>query len=137
MEQKFTHTTHTERKGEPDTSDMAGYRAEDEYDYLFKLVLIGDSGVGKSNLLSRFTRNEFNLESKSTIGVEFATRSLNVDSKVIKAQIWDTAGQERLPNLQPLLLFYWGFIKTESFYALGVYFRAISSFMCIDVDMPW
>jgi small GTP-binding protein len=47
---------------------------DDEYDYLFKVVLIGDSGVGKSNLLSRFTRNEFNLESKSTIGVEFATR---------------------------------------------------------------
>ncbi|KAK8958334.1 Ras-related protein RABA1d [Platanthera guangdongensis] len=74
---------------------MAGYRADDDYDYLFKLVLIGDSGVGKSNLLSRFTRNEFNLESKSTIGVEFATKSLNVEGKVIKAQIWDTAGQER------------------------------------------
>lgn len=74
---------------------MSGYRAEDDYDYLFKVVLIGDSGVGKSNLLSRFTRNEFSLESKSTIGVEFATRSLNVDGKVIKAQIWDTAGQER------------------------------------------
>ncbi|PIO14322.1 hypothetical protein AB205_0117440, partial [Aquarana catesbeiana] len=58
-------------------------------------VLIGDSGVGKSNLLSRFTRNEFNLESKSTIGVEFATRSIQVDGKTIKAQIWDTAGQER------------------------------------------
>jgi len=75
--------------------------------------LIGDSGVGKSNLLSRFTRNEFNLESKSTIGVEFATRSIQVkvihigeqasldtlstqvDGKTIKAQIWDTAGQER------------------------------------------
>lgn len=42
------------------------------------VVLIGDSGVGKSNLLSRFTRNEFNLESKSTIGVEFATRSIQV-----------------------------------------------------------
>ncbi|KAG0706512.1 GTPase [Suillus ampliporus] len=66
-----------------------------EYDYLFKVVLIGDSGVGKSNLLSRFTRNEFNLESKSTIGVEFATRSINVDAKTVKAQIWDTAGQER------------------------------------------
>jgi len=65
------------------------------YDYLFKVVLIGDSGVGKSNLLSRFTRNEFNLESKSTIGVEFATRSISVDNKTIKAQIWDTAGQER------------------------------------------
>ena len=51
---------------------------DDEYDYLFKVVLIGDSGVGKSNLLSRFTRNEFNLESKSTIGVEFATRSIQV-----------------------------------------------------------
>ncbi|KAL6616071.1 hypothetical protein ACP70R_038341 [Stipagrostis hirtigluma subsp. patula] len=72
-----------------------GYRAEDDYDYLFKLVLIGDSGVGKSNLLSRFTKNEFCLESKSTIGVEFATRSLQVDGRVVKAQIWDTAGQER------------------------------------------
>ncbi|XP_030014075.1 RAB11a, member RAS oncogene family, like [Sphaeramia orbicularis] len=68
---------------------------EDEYDYLFKVVLIGDSGVGKSNLLSRFTRNEFNLESKSTIGVEFATRSIQVEGKTVKAQIWDTAGQER------------------------------------------
>lgn len=74
---------------------MGGYRTEDDYDYLFKVVLIGDSGVGKSNLLSRFTRNEFSLESKSTIGVEFATKSLTVDTKVIKAQIWDTAGQER------------------------------------------
>ena len=50
------------------------------YDYLFKVVLIGDSGVGKSNLLSRFTRNEFCLEMKSTIGVEFATRSIQVRS---------------------------------------------------------
>uniref|UniRef100_A0A8C2X4G5 Ras-related protein Rab-25 n=1 Tax=Cyclopterus lumpus TaxID=8103 RepID=A0A8C2X4G5_CYCLU len=64
--------------------------------FLFPVVLIGDSGVGKSNLLSRFTRNEFNLESKSTIGVEFATRSIQVDGKTIKAQIWDTAGQERI-----------------------------------------
>uniref|UniRef100_A0A8C4RMP8 Ras-related protein Rab-25 n=1 Tax=Erpetoichthys calabaricus TaxID=27687 RepID=A0A8C4RMP8_ERPCA len=47
------------------------------------------------NLLSRFTRNEFNLESKSTIGVEFATRSIRVEGKTVKAQIWDTAGQER------------------------------------------
>ncbi|XP_064985150.1 ras-related protein RABA1g-like isoform X3 [Musa acuminata AAA Group] len=71
------------------------YRSDDDYDYLFKVVLIGDSGVGKSNLLSRFTRNEFSLESKSTIGVEFATRSIRVEEKVVKAQIWDTAGQER------------------------------------------
>jgi len=68
---------------------------DDEYDYLFKVVLIGDSGVGKSNLLSRFTRNEFSWESRSTIGVEFATRSIQVEGKTVKAQIWDTAGQER------------------------------------------
>lgn len=49
-----------------------------EYDYLFKVVLIGDSGVGKSNLLYRFTRNSFYVDSKSTIGVEFATRTLQV-----------------------------------------------------------
>jgi small GTP-binding protein len=54
------------------------YKIDNEYDYLFKVVLIGDSGVGKSNILSRFTRNEFCLESKSTIGVEFATRTLQV-----------------------------------------------------------
>ncbi|KAI0496721.1 hypothetical protein KFK09_023045 [Dendrobium nobile] len=71
------------------------YMSDDDYDYLFKVVLIGDSGVGKSNLLSRFTKNEFSLESKSTIGVEFATRSIRVSEKIVKAQIWDTAGQER------------------------------------------
>lgn len=55
----------------------------------------GDSGVGKSNILTRFTKNEFNLESKTTIGVEFATKTMSAEGKVIKAQIWDTAGQER------------------------------------------
>ena len=56
------------------------HRVDHEYDYLFKIVLIGDSGVGKSNILSRFTRNEFCLESKSTIGVEFATRTLQASN---------------------------------------------------------
>ena len=69
---------------------MAAPRADADYDYLFKVVIIGDSGVGKSNLLSRFTRNEFHLDSKSTIGVEFATRSIQHDSKIMKAQIWDS-----------------------------------------------
>ncbi|XP_062093440.1 ras-related protein RGP1 [Humulus lupulus] len=64
-------------------------------DYVFKIVLIGDSAVGKSQLLARFARNEFSLDSKATIGVEFLTRTLMVDHKNIKAQIWDTAGQER------------------------------------------
>ncbi|XP_074279645.1 ras-related protein RABA3-like [Silene latifolia] len=64
-------------------------------DYVYKVVVIGDSAVGKSQLLSRFAKNEFSFDSKSTIGVEFQTRTLNIQSKVIKAQIWDTAGQER------------------------------------------
>ncbi|KAF1874562.1 hypothetical protein Lal_00029990 [Lupinus albus] len=68
---------------------------EEECDYLFKAVLIGDSGVGKSNLLSRFAKDEFRLDSKPTIGVEFAYRNIKVRDKLIKAQIWDTAGQER------------------------------------------
>ncbi|XP_059365162.1 ras-related protein Rab-25-like [Carassius carassius] len=65
------------------------------YNFVFKVVLIGESGVGKSNLLSRFTKNEFNHDSRTTIGVEFSTRSIQVDSITIKAQIWDTAGLER------------------------------------------
>ena len=68
---------------------------QEDYDFLYKIVLIGESGVGKSNLLLRFTRNEFDAEKRSTIGVEFATRSIQHDNKVIRAQIWDTAGQER------------------------------------------
>ena len=64
-----------------------------------KIIILGDSGVGKSNILSKFTRNEFNLESKTTIGVEFALRTITVEDKIIKAQIWDTAGQEKFESL--------------------------------------
>lgn len=78
---------------------MATDQQDYDYDYLFKLVIIGDSAVGKSNLLLRYTKNEFNLESKATIGVEFSTKALVVDNKTIKAQIWDTAGQERFQAL--------------------------------------
>ncbi|KAG0817281.1 hypothetical protein G6F18_012932 [Rhizopus arrhizus] len=69
---------------------MSGY-----YHHSLNLSLIGDSGVGKSNIMSRFTRNEFNLEFKSTKGIEFVTKILEIDNRIIKARIWDTAGQER------------------------------------------
>ncbi|KAM4690980.1 ras-related protein Rab-25 [Rhinophrynus dorsalis] len=68
---------------------------EEDFNFVFKVVLIGESGVGKTNLLSRFTRNEFNHDSRTTIGVEFSTRTLTVDGHLVKAQIWDTAGLER------------------------------------------
>ncbi|KAE9615614.1 hypothetical protein Lal_00017095 [Lupinus albus] len=74
------------------SSDEEGSGGEE---YLFKVVIIGDSAVGKSNLLSRYARNEFNPHSKATIGVEFQTQSMEIDGKEVRAQIWDTAGQER------------------------------------------
>ncbi|CAH8597576.1 unnamed protein product [Heterobilharzia americana] len=70
-------------------------KRDSQCNLLFKIVLIGDSGVGKTNLRSRFTNDQFNLDSKSTIGVDFATKNVTIDGKVVKAQIWDTAGQER------------------------------------------
>ena len=61
-------------------------RQNEQYDLVFKIVLIGDSGVGKTNLLTRFSKNEFNLESRATIGVEFATKTIETESgHVIKA----------------------------------------------------
>uniref|UniRef100_A0A3Q1GZT0 Ras-related protein Rab-25 n=1 Tax=Acanthochromis polyacanthus TaxID=80966 RepID=A0A3Q1GZT0_9TELE len=69
--------------------------SDESYNFVFKVVLIGESGVGKSNLLSRFTKNEFSHDSRTTIGVEFSTRTVQLDNFTIKAQIWDTAGLER------------------------------------------
>ena len=66
-----------------------------QYDHMFKIVLIGDSGVGKSQIFSRYTSDSFIDDSKATIGVEMATKSVKKDGKIIKSQIWDTAGQER------------------------------------------
>ncbi|GMH30962.1 hypothetical protein Nepgr_032805 [Nepenthes gracilis] len=74
---------------------MAFNADEQTENYLFKIVLVGDSAVGKSNLLARFARDEFYPNSKSTIGVEFQTQKMEINGKEIKAQIWDTAGQER------------------------------------------
>ncbi|XP_017365421.2 ras-related protein Rab-25 [Cebus imitator] len=72
-----------------------GNGKEEDYNFVFKVVLIGESGVGKTNLLSRFTRNEFSHDSRTTIGVEFSTRTVMLGTAAVKAQIWDTAGLER------------------------------------------
>ena len=68
-------------------------------DFNVKIVLAGDSGVGKTNILSRFTRDFFSEDSKSTIGVEFATKNIVINNKLIKANIWDTAGQENYKSI--------------------------------------
>uniref|UniRef100_A0A0N5ANJ1 Ras-related protein Rab-8A n=1 Tax=Syphacia muris TaxID=451379 RepID=A0A0N5ANJ1_9BILA len=69
------------------------------YDYLFKLLLIGDSGVGKTCVLFRFSDDSFNSSFISTIGIDFKIRTIDLDGKKIKLQIWDTAGQERFRTI--------------------------------------
>lgn len=68
-------------------------------DHLFKLIIIGDTGVGKSCLMKRVMDNEFKIEHQVTIGVEFGSFGLKVDGKIIKLQIWDTAGQESFKSV--------------------------------------
>ncbi|XP_062317563.1 ras-related protein Rab-8B-like isoform X2 [Osmerus eperlanus] len=69
------------------------------YDYLFKLLLIGDSGVGKTCLLFRFSEDAFNTTFISTIGIDFKIRTIELNGKRVKLQIWDTAGQERFRTI--------------------------------------
>ena len=72
---------------------------EENYDMIFKLVLIGDSFVGKTNIMSKYLKNEFHENSKATVGVEFGSKRFEIDGVSIKAQIWDTAGQERYKSI--------------------------------------
>ena len=68
---------------------------EDDYDMIFKIILIGDSSVGKTNIMNKYLKNQFKEDSRATVGVEFGSKQFEIDNRKIKAQIWDTAGQER------------------------------------------
>ena len=69
------------------------------FNYLLKYIVIGDSSVGKSNILLRYTHNQFNEEYQSTIGVEFGAKNINLNNKIYRIQIWDTAGQENFRSI--------------------------------------
>lgn len=73
--------------------------AEDDYDIIMKIVLVGDSGVGKSNIFSRYLKNEFTIENRTTVGVEFGAKKIKIGDMRLKVQIWDTAGQERYKSI--------------------------------------
>ena len=68
---------------------------EENYEMMFKVVLVGDSFVGKTNIMSKYLKNEFHEDSKATVGVEFGAKQFKIEGHSVKAQIWDTAGQER------------------------------------------
>ena len=85
-----------------------------EYDYLFKLLLVGNSSVGKSSLLLRFSEDIFNESFLPTIGVDFKIKTFDLAGKQVKMQIWDTAGQERFKTSNNL-------IKVTSSYYKGAH----------------
>ena len=68
-------------------------------DYSIKVVIVGDSGVGKSNILSRYVHNEFSNDCRATVGVELSTKTFKINNKVVKIHLWDTAGQERYKSI--------------------------------------
>jgi len=74
-------------------------KGDAQYDHMFKLLLTGDSGVGKSSILVRFIDDVFEIEQPSTIGVDFKVKAVTVNEKKVKLTIWDTAGQERFRTL--------------------------------------
>ena len=104
-------------------------------DFLFKIVLTGDSGVGKSNLLARFTRNDFSLESRSTIGVEFSTKEVQVDGKVIKVQIWDTGKRKFLRWKISIVCLSLSIAGQERFMAItkAYYRNALGALLVFDI----
>jgi len=73
--------------------------SHEDFDFLFKIIIIGDSGVGKTNILSRYIKNSFSFDTRSTVGVEFGAKKLELNGIKVKGQIWDTAGQERYRSI--------------------------------------
>ena len=80
-------------------SSLNRRRDEEKYDYLVKLVIIGDTAVGKTNILLRYVNEQYKATHITTIGVDFKIKSINVDGIRIRMQIWDTAGQERFKTI--------------------------------------
>lgn len=81
------------------SSNLPMTLSTESYDYLFKFLIIGRAGVGKSCILHQFMENKFKEDTSHTIGVEFGSKVVNINNKTVKLQIWDTAGQERFRSV--------------------------------------
>jgi len=111
------------------------------YDYLLKLLLIGDSGVGKTCLLFRFAEDKFNNAFISTIGIDFKIRTVTVDNKRLKLQIWDTAGQERFRTITTAyyrgaagIMLVYDITSERSFENIKNWMRNIAEYATEDVE---
>ena len=104
----------------------------DTFDALLKLLLLGDSGVGKSSLLTQYVEDDFHDVFISTIGIDFRNKTLEIDGKRVKLRVWDTAGQERFRTLtaqfyrgsQGILMVY-DITRRESFDNIGHWMKKI------------
>ena len=112
-----------------------------EYDFLFKLLLIGDSGVGKSCLLLRFADDTYTESYISTIGVDFKIRTIELDGKTTKLQVWDTAGQERFRTITSSyyrgahgIIVVYDVTDQESFNNVKQWLQEIDRYACENVD---
>jgi Ras-related protein Rab-1A len=112
-----------------------------DYDFLFKLLLIGDSGVGKSCLLLRFADDTYTESYISTIGVDFKIRTIELDGKTVKLQIWDTAGQERFRTITSSyyrgahgIIIVYDITDRESFDNVKQWLNEIDRYACENVN---
>lgn len=112
-----------------------------EYDYLFKILIIGDSGVGKSCLLLRFCDDTFTDSYLTTIGVDFKIKTIEIDDKIIKMQLWDTAGQERFRTITSSyyrgchgIIIIYDITDSESFHNIKQWVNEISKYANKDVN---
>jgi len=119
---------------EPKITEVSDSHLQGE-DYIFKIVIVGDSGVGKSNILSRFTLNEFHNDSKATVGVELQTKLYSINGKIIKIQLWDTAGQERYKSITSAYfkgskgaMIVYDITKQESFDSVDKWYQQVKEF---------
>ena len=110
--------------------------------YKFKIIIVGDSGVGKTNLVKRFIQNSFNMNSQSTVGVEFFSNNYLINDKLFKIEIWDTAGQERYKSITSAYykgasgaILVYDVTSTSSFYNIDRWYQEIKNFSSPDIQM--
>ncbi|OII71007.1 RAS family protein SEC4 [Cryptosporidium andersoni] len=113
----------------------------EQYDYLIKLLLLGDSAVGKSSLLLRFCENKFENSFVLTIGVDFKSKIIELNGKKLKLQVWDTAGQERFRTITPAyfrsamgVILVYDITNIETFNNLSYWMKNLEEYANINVQ---